>query len=79
MKAEKLEIPIYAELKVTDETADRCLRILEMWMDDHPHETIICDLVPTQEGHRHRFRREEIHTPAETEGGRHDEGTADDI
>lgn len=69
MKAEKLEIPIYAELTVTDETADRCLRILEMWMDDHPHETIICDLVPTQEGHRHRFRREELHAQAETEGG----------
>ena len=69
MKAEKLEIPIYAELTVTDETADRCLRILEMWMDDHPHETIICDLVLTQEGHRHMIRRKELHAPAETGEG----------
>lgn len=36
-----MSIDIYAEVVVTDETADRCLRILEMWLEDNPQ----CEIV----------------------------------
>lgn len=33
MRAQKIEIPV--EATITDETAQRCLRLLEMYLDDH--------------------------------------------
>ena len=33
MKAQKIEIAV--EATITDDTAQRCLRLLEMYLDDH--------------------------------------------
>ena len=31
-----LTIDVDAKVTVSNETAERCLRLLEMWQDDHP-------------------------------------------
>lgn len=28
---------------ISDETIDKCLRVLEVWMDEHPECDVICD------------------------------------
>lgn len=41
MKVDELSVTISAKLTITDETADRCLRLLEMWLADNNNYTII--------------------------------------
>lgn len=36
-----LTIDVDARLTVSDETAERCLRLLEMWQDDNPGKRIL--------------------------------------
>lgn len=36
-----LEINVDARLSVSDETAERCLMLLEMWQDDNPGKMIL--------------------------------------
>lgn len=36
-------ITIGVNVIIPDETAKRCMRILEMWMDDHPDCKIECE------------------------------------
>ena len=38
-----LSVTVNAKVSVPDETAERCMRLLEMWMDDNPDKTIICE------------------------------------
>lgn len=45
MKAENLTVEINAKLAVSDETALRCLRILEIWQDDNPNKFIFCEKI----------------------------------
>ena len=52
MKAQDLTIEINASLTISDETAERCMRLLEMWMDDNPNRTILCSCI----GNRHKLR-----------------------
>ena len=68
MKAQELTIEINANLKISDETAERCMRLLEMWMDDNPGRTIICDNIDG----RHRLR---FYSPGM--GSQNDETTSD--
>lgn len=47
----EITIDVIASLTISDETANRCLRILEMWQDDHPD----CDIIGNRENGRTRF------------------------
>ena len=46
MKATELTIDVNAKLIVSDETAERCLRILEMWQADNPSKFIDTEELP---------------------------------
>jgi hypothetical protein len=49
-------IDVNAKLTIPDETAKRCMTLLEMWMDDNPDKNIVCDLVPCKDAVKHRLR-----------------------
>lgn len=51
-------ITVNVKVGIPNETIERCLRILEMWMDDHPHERIVVDREMTTKGFRHNIRIE---------------------
>ena len=51
-KADKVTFEIAARLAVSDETAERCLRILEMWQDDNPDKAILVDVEDMEDGSR---------------------------
>lgn len=38
-----LTVTVSANLTVSDETAERCLRLLEMWQKDNPNRSILTD------------------------------------
>ena len=40
----KFSVELTAELTVSDETARRCMVLLEMWMEDNPDKNIVCDM-----------------------------------
>ena len=42
-KVSELTVDVSANLTVSDETANRCLRLLEMWKADNPDKQIVCD------------------------------------
>ena len=42
-KLSEVTVDVSARLTVTDETANRCLRMLEMWQADNPAKRIICE------------------------------------
>ena len=46
MKAENLSIEVQARVVVTNEMAERCLRLLEMWQDDNANAKIIGERQP---------------------------------
>ena len=39
---------------IPDESAERCMRLLEMWLDDNEDANIVCDLI----GGKHKMRIE---------------------
>lgn len=47
-------ITIGVNIGISDETICRCLRILEMWQDDHPHDYIVIERVNTTDGFKHK-------------------------
>ena len=53
-------IEIGIKVTIPDETVERCLRILEMWMDDNPDKDVVCDLIPYETGFRHEIHIETI-------------------
>lgn len=56
-EAEKITFKVAARLAVSDETAERCLRLLEMWQDDNPDKNIIVDVEDMEDGSlRHKMR-----------------------
>lgn len=40
MKAQSIEVPVVVAMTISDETALRCLRLLEMYLNDHLNMTI---------------------------------------
>lgn len=46
MRAKELSIEVQARVVVTDEMAERCLRLLEMWQDDNANAKIIGERQP---------------------------------
>lgn len=51
--AKATSITVDVKMSIPDETISRCLRILEIWMDDNPHKRILVDRLPTKNGYRH--------------------------
>ena len=59
MKATELTVEVIAKLTITDEMANRCLRLLEFWQNDNPNKHIVADTVLTTDGKRTLFRIKE--------------------
>ena len=36
------EITVDVKFEISDETIERCCRLIELWLDDHPHDRIVC-------------------------------------
>lgn len=53
--AKATEITVDVKVKIPDETICRCLRLLEMWMDDNPHKAIIVDRELDGDGYHHKI------------------------
>ena len=51
--AKATEITVDVKVNIPDETICRCMRILEMWMDDNPNDRIVVDREHTTTGFRH--------------------------
>lgn len=58
MAKNALSVEITAELGVSDETAKRCMALLEMWLDDNPEKNIVCDLVSCKDMVHHSLHIE---------------------
>lgn len=56
MKAEELTVEVKAKLTVSDETAERCLRLLEMWWNDNPDADIIKEIEKEKDGITYKLR-----------------------
>lgn len=52
--AKATEITVEVKVAIPDETVCRCLRVLEMWMDDHPHDQIIVNREYDGDGYHHK-------------------------
>lgn len=50
MKAQTIEVPIEATMKISASTVRGCLRLLEMYLDDHPSLTIVDSYRATDSG-----------------------------
>ena len=44
-KIDKATIEVTANLTIPDATAERCLKILEMWLEDNEDADIVCDRI----------------------------------
>lgn len=64
-KLDELTIEVAAKLTVSDETAKRCMALLEMWMDDNPDKNIVCDIVPCKDMKLRRLRIERLRQEVE--------------
>lgn len=56
--AKATSITVDVSVNISDETICRCLRILEMWMDDNPDKKIVVDKVAYKDGYRHKIHIE---------------------
>lgn len=56
-KRDELTIEVATKLTVSDETANRCMALLEMWMHDNPDKNIVCDLSKDMKRRRLRIER----------------------
>lgn len=54
MKIDSLTFDVSARLTVSDETADRCLKLLEWWQNDHSEQRIMATTNP--DGSIHLYR-----------------------
>jgi len=54
--AKATEITVDVKVKIPDETICRCLRVLEMWMDDNPDKNIVVERVEGITGYHHIAR-----------------------
>lgn len=59
-KTNELTVDVTTKLTVSDEAAKRCMALLEMWMDDNPDRSIVCDRVTYDGGMRHLLRIEQL-------------------
>lgn len=52
----KLTVEVETKLTVSDESAERCLKILEMWQEDNPDKFIEGREVETETGRKILYR-----------------------
>ena len=53
------DITVDVKVKIPDETICRCLRILEMWMDDNPDKNIIVNQELVGDCYTHKIHIEQ--------------------
>ena len=53
--ASAVNVTIDVKVSIPDETVCRCLRVLEMWMDDNPHKAIIVEREFTGSEYHHKI------------------------
>ena len=63
MASKDFSVDVYAMLRVPDETVDRCLRLLEMWLEDNPEWTIVAGKKYEDGKAIINMRRECLHEP----------------
>ena len=56
--AKATEIAVDVKIGIPDETIRRCLRVLEMWMDDNPDKSIVVDVIPSENEYHHKIHIE---------------------
>lgn len=56
MAKRQLSVEVDAKLTVSNETAERCLKLLEMWQADHPDLFIVGEKLFSESGRRIVFR-----------------------
>ena len=54
MKIDELTIDVTARMTVSDETADRCLALLEWWQNDHAEQRLMA--TTNADGSIHLYR-----------------------
>jgi hypothetical protein len=59
-------ITIDVKVSIPDETVCRCLRVLEMWMDDNPGKNIIVERVAGLDAWHHQIHIEDKELPKES-------------
>ena len=65
--ARATSITVDVNVTIPDSTIVRCLRILEMWLDDNPDKQIIVDTIVTTTGYAHRLTIEDNATKQEVD------------
>lgn len=63
MARNDFSVDVYAMLRVPDKTVDRCLRLLEMWLEDNPEWTIVAEKKYEDGKATISMRRECLHEP----------------
>lgn len=56
--AKATEITVDVKMSIPDETICRCLRVLEMWMDDNPDKNIIVEQIQGVDSFYHKIHIE---------------------
>lgn len=56
MNKNEITVNVSAKIDVSDETAVRCLKLLEMWSDDNPNKMIEGERVATVDGIKTHYR-----------------------
>ena len=41
MKIDKLTVEVNAEMRISDETVNRCLKLIQWWLNDNPDKKIV--------------------------------------
>ena len=52
---DELRIKVYADLTVSDETAELCCKLMGIWLDANEDADIVVTREPTEDGWRHRL------------------------
>lgn len=55
MAKTELTITVDGLLSISDETAERCLRLLELWHDDNPDKYITCEEIMLKDRIAHKY------------------------
>lgn len=56
--AKATEIKVDVHVRIPDETICRCLRVLEMWMDDNPDKNIVVERIQGVDSFHHKIHIE---------------------
>lgn len=63
MANSELTVTVEGRFSISDETAERCLRLLEMWQDDNPDKFIECERKETEYRVMHKYSIKRYENP----------------